>query len=252
MKLQIIETPDYVLAISDEEIKEGDYRCNIQRGYLKKIEEDPTYFNKRNDVYKKIIAYQPKNNAPELLPFVKYGNMTFKELNGDGSYYECIDCGDWEKILSGKFLKAQSIELYKNKYELALPLLPEMVGKDDIEKLAEQHIKDYEIYFDTKKEALHTKMGFISGYITATKIYSEDDLRKAYEDGFHSATTDSPVKDFSLYFNQEFKQPKTPKWFVAETEELTNQQKEQYSFMREFKLKTTTINGKTYLVGTYQ
>lgn len=65
-KLEIIETEDYFLAVSDEEIKKEDYRCNIQRGYIKKVEEDLSYYNKRNDVFKKTVGYLPKNNAPEL------------------------------------------------------------------------------------------------------------------------------------------------------------------------------------------
>ena len=41
---------------SDEEIKEDDYRMNIQRGYFKKSDKEGLdYYNKRNDVFKKII-----------------------------------------------------------------------------------------------------------------------------------------------------------------------------------------------------
>jgi hypothetical protein len=41
---------------SDEEIKEGDYRLNIQRDYYKKADKEGlAYYNKRNDVFKKII-----------------------------------------------------------------------------------------------------------------------------------------------------------------------------------------------------
>jgi hypothetical protein len=39
---------------SDEEIKEGDYRLNIQRDYYKKADKEGlAYYNKRNDVFKK-------------------------------------------------------------------------------------------------------------------------------------------------------------------------------------------------------
>ena len=41
---------------SDEEIKEGDYRLNIQRGYFKKSDKEGLrYYNKKNNVFKKII-----------------------------------------------------------------------------------------------------------------------------------------------------------------------------------------------------
>jgi hypothetical protein len=41
---------------SDEEIKDVDYRLNIQRDYFKKSDKEGLdYYNKRNDVFKKII-----------------------------------------------------------------------------------------------------------------------------------------------------------------------------------------------------
>jgi hypothetical protein len=204
-KLQIIEIPEYYLAVSDEEIKEGDYRCNIQRGYLKKIEEDPTYFNKRNDVYKKIIAYQPKGNSPEL----------------------------------------------------DLPLLPKIVVEDDVERLV--YGKSYKNPYRTERQE-----EFIEGYKTATKIYSEDDLRKAMSSIIKWVVLKNPndfvdVNDKINETIQSLKQPKTPKWFLAEMETTTyaddayasdgGYYTKRYSVTE---LKTTTINGKTYLVGTYQ
>jgi hypothetical protein len=45
-----------VYITSDEEIKEGDYRLNIQRDYFKKSDKEGLdYYNKRNDIFKKII-----------------------------------------------------------------------------------------------------------------------------------------------------------------------------------------------------
>jgi hypothetical protein len=67
-KFKLVETEEYFLAISDDLIKPLDNRVNIQRGYIKKIEidEDVCYYNKRNDVFKKVIAYKPKGNVLEL------------------------------------------------------------------------------------------------------------------------------------------------------------------------------------------
>jgi hypothetical protein len=46
----------YIYITSDEEIKAGDYRLNIQRDYFKKSDKEGLgYYNKRNDVFKKII-----------------------------------------------------------------------------------------------------------------------------------------------------------------------------------------------------
>ena len=61
-------TDNYILITSDEEIKIGDYRTNIQRGYVMLVDElhDADYFNKRNDVFKKVIAHLPLNNALKL------------------------------------------------------------------------------------------------------------------------------------------------------------------------------------------
>ena len=46
----------HIYITSDEEIKEGDYRLNIQRDYFKKSDKEGLdYYNKRNDVFKKVI-----------------------------------------------------------------------------------------------------------------------------------------------------------------------------------------------------
>jgi len=56
----IIETPEYILAVSDEEIKVGDYG-------LSKVNEIIIFGKNYNSkLYKKIIAHQPKNKSPEI------------------------------------------------------------------------------------------------------------------------------------------------------------------------------------------
>jgi hypothetical protein len=121
-KLKRIETPEYTLWVSDDKIKLKDWYVHNQSPKGLRVWQNNTDFIPMDA--KKIIAYQPKNNASELLPIVQYGNMTFKELNGDGSYYECIDC-EVQTLRSGEFLKSQGVELYKNNApELDLPLLP--------------------------------------------------------------------------------------------------------------------------------
>ena len=216
MKLQIIETPDYVLAVSDEEIKEGDityYNNEVQ------ISDGIGFLN----VDKKIIAYQPKCNAPEL----------------DG-----------------------------------LPILPEMVVEDHVEKLAVAKYpisKGSSMLMPTRfdLDQFNSQKGFIEGYKAATKIYSEEDLRKALSESFkasmegYNITADEIIQSIKqtktscfpshclrecsnicLYPN------KTPKWFVAETEDLFHSPSP-IGMSVDTVLKTTTINSKTYLVGTY-
>ena len=90
MKLQIIETPDYILAVSDEEIKEGDY-CTSEKNIVDvgKIHNSYTIFKPSTKEHLamlrscvKIIAHQPKiineeleKYAPELdLPLLKFEN----------------------------------------------------------------------------------------------------------------------------------------------------------------------------------
>lgn len=66
MEKEIVYTYKYALILSDEEIKEGDYRINIQRNTIHFVDEEPSYFNKRNDVFKKVIAHLPLSDAPIL------------------------------------------------------------------------------------------------------------------------------------------------------------------------------------------
>jgi hypothetical protein len=215
-KLQIIETPDYILAVSDEEIKESE-----KDFFIIANDRDKTWINRLEKVIEckidpkhgkvlilssgfiyvdegcKIIAYQPKGNAPEL----------------------------------------------------NLPLLPEIVIEDDVEKLFKKEEKGYYSFKDNYNIALDW---FKKGHKTATKVYSEDDLiQLAGELSFK--WHNGEIKDlgssigWSKRYVESLKQPK-PKWFVAEykteyTEDGLDYQSDE--------LKTTTINGKTYLVGTY-
>ena len=73
MKLQLIETQNYILAVSDEEIKEGLYLDDTNT-IRTSVVSDNQYWAKREH-YKKIIAYKPKDNAFELdLPLLKFEN----------------------------------------------------------------------------------------------------------------------------------------------------------------------------------
>jgi hypothetical protein len=213
-KFKIIEPEDYVLAVSDEEIKEGDwFLVTSGIGYkilsTQKAEYDNDGTKSWSDSHcKKIIAHTPKGNTPEL----------------------------------------------------DLLLLPEMVDNDDVEKLAELK---YSIPFPHKfsnlnQESYKQREAFIKGYKAATKVYSEEDLRKAID-----MTLREFVKDYQLgkplfineYENnaiQSLKQSKTPKWFVAEMEVTKSQVFRDGDNVPYATLKTTTINGKTYLVGHYE
>jgi hypothetical protein len=219
MKLQIIETADYILAVSDE-TKSLDSE-KIKNEYYLGSDNKIHRLNETNLLYfrGKIIAYLPKNNSPEL----------------------------------------------------DLPLLPEMVIEDDVEKLA------YRIYpaintIDENGNDLDLNYGYRRGfeegfkYKAATKVYSEEDLRNAIAFGINTQYTNLTPKGIELEiekFIQSFKQSKTPKWFVVEMEKISNIDSKPIKIHKNIepifihdsyslKLKTT-INkeGKKVLVGTY-
>ncbi len=211
MKLQIIETPDYILAVSDEDIKEDD--CNLTNG---EDVFDYTDVKNRysleyvNRYQQKITAYQPRGNAKEL----------------------------------------------------DLPLLPEIVIEDDVEKLLDEKYP-YEVGYSVSDEnstIQAMREAFTEGYTSATKVYSEEDLRKAIELSRITYKEKTFGTVLSKYKPGEIvnlvTQPKTPKWFVAEHigKCCGNQLINQCIDCKKYKpqLKTTTINGKTYLVGKYE
>ena len=70
-KFKIIETPEYLLAVSDKQIKELDTVYNQIPNSIKKVKSKEELnlvktINERANEIQKIIAYQPKGNAPEL------------------------------------------------------------------------------------------------------------------------------------------------------------------------------------------
>jgi len=194
-KFEIIETPDYILAVSDEVLR--DVRPYKGKYHLEDETTINIFPNYLTDLFacKLIVGYQPKNNAPEL----------------------------------------------------DLPLLSE----NDVEKLAHDYLnKNYEYVWDDGDVKT-----FVAGYKAATKRFSEEDLRNiAKELASECLCIDGEISSPSQAFNwvekkiQSLKQA-TPKWFVAEykteyTEDGLDYQSDE--------LKTTKINGKTYLVGTYK
>jgi hypothetical protein len=125
--------------------------------------------------------------------------------------------------------------------------------EDDVEKLAEEYAdfsNDYiPISFGGKFNET-SKRDFIAGYKAATKVYSEEDLRNAMHFGKFGEYE-------GIQKTQEFIQSlKQPKWFVAEVEKkmvlnlgIDVRNPNTHVYVNE--LKTTTINNKIYLVGTY-
>ncbi len=208
MKLQIIETPDYILAVSDEEINHNDYYVSWETSYSTEPKSRWVVYIKVTTLNgsspKKTIAYQPKGNTPEL----------------------------------------------------DLPLLPEMVVEDDVEMLLDMYEAERGSLEETSWEEIQViKKALLIGYKAATKVYSKEDMRKAFGAGWKRGKFGNYPKEHEQYqpdfteFIQSLKQPK-PKWFVAETElKEVNPNADRLQYLKG--LKTTTINGKTYLVGKY-
>jgi hypothetical protein len=209
MKLERVETPDYILAVSDEEKKiENCYLYNTITKNIRKcfaIDRNRLVYNEFDFV---IIAYQPKGNAPEL----------------------------------------------------DLPLLPKIVIEDDVEKLAESYKNKKGSIPTTELEDEIFKLGFKDGHKAATKVYSEDDLIRVAIHCWNIASRPEYGKTYNvneivLNYIQSLKQPK---WFIAEMDYLSDTGEWKHVLLpsewktdTQTRLKTTTINGKTYLVGTY-
>jgi hypothetical protein len=226
-KFKIIETEEYFLAVSDEDASNSciyftGNPTGIFKTGIKYKNEAGDYFYQdaitgMSDTYlttisKKIIGYQPKGNAPEL----------------------------------------------------DLPLLPDIVVEDDVEKLGKQAYKKHSVKDDSFSllEQIQRSGGFLvgfkEGYKAATKTYSEEDLRKAFEAGNKRGWSGYPDTDnwTQPKFEEFIQSLKQPKWFVAEVEKkmvlnlgIDVRNPNTHVYVNE--LKTTTINNKIYLVGTY-
>jgi hypothetical protein len=292
-KSQLIETPDYILAVSDEEIKPLDWVHDPIQNRAAQIH----IVSKKGENFgaKKIIAYQPKGNAPELdlplLPSLKKEIVGYKLKpnidrlmvdsvlkhpmpiwnDEDKSVYfirghvggslvarlkelQVLDLWFtpiYEEVKSG-WVKEHHLEHY---YKEGL-MKDEIVVKDDVEKLAEKLFPMNMIGGGISKSDRQLQQNaFKKGYKAATKVYSEEDLRKAIE--MARVTVEYPETETCFRYRifeitQSLKQSK-PKWFIVEMEcgEIRQCMCEINDDCLKPELKTTTINGKEYLVGTY-
>jgi len=166
----IIETPDYILEVSDEQVKEGN--CFLHPDNT--IERASRDLDGRG--VRKIIAHKPQNNAPALdLPLIS----------------EIIAEDDVEKF---------ACNIYNLSYEEYLHIREHVSQTRESVEAEYEHL-GLEIpnkYFDV--------ISFIVGYNykSATKVYSEEDLRKAYNTNHYSQ--EEKEKHWES-FKQSLKQP---------------------------------------------
>lgn len=115
----------------------------------------------------------------------------------------------------------------------------EIIGKPLDDYIREKHNQDRCI-------------GFMDGYKAATKVYSEEDAEKIYMQGYMDAIDGKNHHNEKLSDYLQSLKPKTPKYFIAETKAIKSEVFRENDNAPYVVLKTTTINGKTYLVGTYK
>jgi hypothetical protein len=237
-KLQIIHTEDYLLAVSDEEPEMLDWFYDT----IDHVSSIPIYQrNTKQKSYKgcvKIIAYQPKNNAPELnLPLLP--EMVFEY--------------DVEKLPYDKLCY----------YDTRNPdfQIKEEYGydKEEIDATGEFSKKDC-----TCDDCFYGRSVLADRIIkSATKKYSENDLRNiAKELASECLCIDGEISSPAQAFRwieekiQSLKTP-TPKWFVVETyceysDDCPSKGAYDKQHLCKVVLKTeTNPEGKSVLVGTY-
>jgi hypothetical protein len=307
-KFRIVETEDYILAVSDEETTGFENNIWVFKNGRFWLWNN-TMALQSNCKPNKVIAYKPKGNTPELdLPLLPEMVIN-KDITEDRIY--CVDIQNYEfddnpinwsdeKFISeaeiqGNIYSLKGFVTAYNKSEINQDNLiirlvkAKIVVEDDVEKLPYDKL----CYYDTRSSDFQIKEEY--GYDkeevdatgefpkkdcacdncfygrakladriikSATRKYSEYDLRKAFEAGMYFIGED---KGSYEEFIQSFKQPK-PKWFVAEMESrvkpngINELMKEEFyqKFPEELPncvfedvLKTTTTDGKEYLVGTY-
>lgn len=104
-KFKIIEVSDYILAVSDEEIKKDDWYYSAIHNNIFQCTHNEQYFEGE----KRVIAYQPKNNAPELdLPLLS------EMIIEDGVEKLALECiGGWIENEEDNLIYKGFIEGYK-------------------------------------------------------------------------------------------------------------------------------------------
>jgi hypothetical protein len=233
-KFRMVETEEYTLAVSDED---------ASNSYIY-FTGDPT------GIFKTGIKY--------------------KSGNGDYFYQDAITgmSGTYLTTISKKIIGYQP---KGNAPELDLPLLPEIVVEDDVGKKENRKIckcrRAYEnplseicslcwneLYPDEKDEV---KENDLIDSKSATKIYSEDDLRSiAKELASECLCIDGEISSSAQAFKwieKKIQSLKQPKWFVAEIEcgEVMQCDCSDNESCLDIRFKTTTINNKIYLEGIY-
>jgi hypothetical protein len=234
-KLQLIETNDCILAVSDEEIKEDATNLTNGRDVFDFTDVKEYSLEYANRYWQKIIAYQPKGDATELdLPLLPEIVVEDDYVEVKSKYKESKLYKDWTKVSRFLACGLQGVEVRK------------IVAEDDEALHYVMSLPNYEYLSYGVQDLIQ------NAYNASTKVYSEvfDFLEK------NNYLSDNR-KVLENEFIQSLKNPKTPKWFVAERTKVYHANRKGVTEFQDangfysWELKTQTINNKTYLVGHY-
>jgi len=219
MKMELIKTDQYWLVCSDEEIKVGDwFYCSDRTNYSYTFQ----CFGLTNDTHLKVKS------------------------DNEFGY------GDWDISYSKKIIYHRPLN---NAPVLeGVPLLPEW-NEEDVEKLAEDYT---ERWCSKRRVDNYIHDAFIAGYKAATKTYSGDDLKDAFNAGYDLNTWEqleipNEERDYCNEHDyiQSLKQSKEPKYFIPEMEETVIYNAS--GLHSNITCKTTTNSlGQTVVIGKYE
>ena len=179
---------------SDEEIKDVDYRLNIQRDYFKKSDKEGLdYYNKRNDVFKKIILTTDQDLIKDGVQAI---DDDFLEW-----YVENLKC-EWVEIkpllsnngralfgykiiIPKKIPKQETLEEASWRFNPLKKLDGEFLRTAFIKgaKWQEERIGLMEIELRHTKTLLASCEKALEDRDKQERMYSEEDMKEAYVEG---------------------------------------------------------------------
>ena len=183
MKKEIVYTDKYALIVSDDEIKQGDYRVNIQRNTIHFVDEEPSYFNQRNDVFKKVIAHRPLSDAPILegLPLLEKLPQVMEKKQAETEKIFNYDNPNAKfGIEPNEVLNLKTMEKKQTAVEYLVEQL-ESIGFS-INDLADYY-NEVQIALEMEKEQI--EIAFANSYLIGCEEVSYNDANKASENYFN-------------------------------------------------------------------
>jgi hypothetical protein len=210
---------------SDEEIKDVDYRLNIQRDYFKKSDKEGLdYYNKRNDIFKKIILTTDQDLIKDgvqsiddefLQWFVKNPSCESVEVEYDKDvlsygvdlakiygYYKIIIPQEEPKMIECYFIPSNNTSSTTICGNCGKEKFLHTIGSG-IKTSKQQTLEEASWRFNPLKklDGEFLRTAFIKGAKwQEERMYSEEDLRNAYRWG--TIVNQGTKKHFNEWFEQ--------------------------------------------------